>query len=386
MQGDDRFEEMICSRILFLLTYNATFDFNKLFDEHSLAESINQVSRKPSPHPAKPHVKQNIAFHAAKYSGQNLREDEVERNEPIYCIRTTDSRALSESLKLLFNLNHFYSHRITSFSQTLPHVLTILHKTHLEHDPLQPPVNYLINAILNFELPGGVDLAPNDSKPIAPLFPPSDATLHTRRLIDILDLSLRANTEEKLEKTAVPLLTLIRRLNEVAPSDVREYMRKELLPSDAERDQPLGSSDSLASRLLKVSTTPVAPQLKEGLSSLLFELSDKDAGTYIRNVGYGYAAGYLMSHKIAFPEDSLKEDVGAKMTTVGGEDINPVTGQKRAMEPPDPSLDMTDEEKEREAERLFVLFERLKATGVMNVANPIEQAAREGRFEEVHEE
>ncbi len=39
---------------------------------------------------------------------------------------------------------------------------------------------------------------------------------------------------------------------------------------------------------------------------------------------------------------------------------------------------MTEEEKEREAERLFVLFERLKATGVVDVKNPVER-----RFEEV---
>ena len=53
------------------------------------------------------------------------------------------------------------------------------------------------------------------------------------------------------------------------------------------------------------------------------------------------------------------------------------------MEPDDHGPEMTDEEKEREAEKLFVLFERLKATGVVNVVNPIEHAAREGRFEEV---
>ncbi|RUS34363.1 hypothetical protein BC938DRAFT_481003 [Jimgerdemannia flammicorona] len=47
---------------------------------------------------------------------------------------------------------------------------------------------------------------------------------------------------------------------------------------------------------------------------------------------------------------------------------------------------MTDEEKEREAERLFVLFEKLK-TGVMDVENPISMAMREGkgRVEEIEE-
>ena len=77
------------------------------------------------------------------------------------------------------------------------------------------------------------------------------------------------------------------------------------------------------------------------------------------------------------------EDLGEKITIVGGREINPITGQMKDMEPRDNGPEMTDEEKEREAERLFVLFERLKATGVMEVVNPVEQAAREGRFEEV---
>lgn len=53
------------------------------------------------------------------------------------------------------------------------------------------------------------------------------------------------------------------------------------------------------------------------------------------------------------------------------------------MEPRDEGPEMTDEEKEQEAEKLFVLFERLKATGVVEVVNPVERAVREGRFEEV---
>lgn len=44
---------------------------------------------------------------------------------------------------------------------------------------------------------------------------------------------------------------------------------------------------------------------------------------------------------------------------------------------------MTDEEKEREAEKLFVLFERMQRTGVISAENPVGKAQREGRFEEL---
>ena len=44
---------------------------------------------------------------------------------------------------------------------------------------------------------------------------------------------------------------------------------------------------------------------------------------------------------------------------------------------------MTEEEKEREAEKLFVLFERLEKAGGME--NPIKKALREGRMEKYEE-
>lgn len=46
---------------------------------------------------------------------------------------------------------------------------------------------------------------------------------------------------------------------------------------------------------------------------------------------------------------------------------------------------MTEDEKEREAEKLYTLFERMKRTGVMNAENPVEKARAAGRFEETTE-
>lgn len=65
--------------------------------------------------------------------------------------------------------------------------------------------------------------------------------------------------------------------------------------------------------------------------------------------------------------------------------INPVTGQYCENEPPSLS-NMTDEEKEREAEKLFVLFERLKKTGVIDVVNPVEEAIKSGKIQEYKED
>ena len=73
-----------------------------------------------------------------------------------------------------------------------------------------------------------------------------------------------------------------------------------------------------------------------------------------------------MTHDLPVPENVTEawrsgatlQDPGETVTMVEGEEINPVTGQKKCMEEVDEGPEMTEEEKEREAERLFVLFER----------------------------
>ena len=245
----------------------------------------------------------------------------------------------------------------------------------------------IINALLNLNLLGK-DAGNAHDGTSSSFFPAQDPSLNVSRLIIILEKAVRTSREELLETTAIPLVTLLRRTYELAPSSVKTHMQSTLLPSNEERAQPLGKSDTLASCLLRLSTSAVAPNVREGVSSLLFELSDKDATSFVRNVGYGFAAGFLMTHNLPVPDHALKgegasEDPGGRITTVDGKEINPVTGQRRDMEPQDAGPEMTDEEKEKEAEKLFVLFERLKATGVVNLVNPVEQALQEGRFEEV---
>ena len=65
-------------------------------------------------------------------------------------------------------------------------------------------------------------------------------------------------------------------------------------------------------------------------------------------------------------------------TSSTGAPINPITGvvQEPAIVP-----DMTDEEKEREAEKLFVLFDRLEKSGAIQPdQNPIRKAVEQGKL------
>ena len=125
-------------------------------------------------------------------------------------------------------------------------------------------------------------------------------------------------------------------------------------------------------------------------------MSDKDAKNFVQNVGYGFASGFLFQHNVPIPENAMEawstsgsdgkpsldgrssmsssgaplqrtntigstssRIAGGHASSAGGSGgaINPVTGQFFDKEKPVKN-NMTREEKEREAERLMVLFDR----------------------------
>ncbi|KAF1984968.1 hypothetical protein K402DRAFT_413641 [Aulographum hederae CBS 113979] len=357
LKTDNTEDEFLLSRILFLLTYDTDADFAKLVVEHQVADSINA----------------NIARHGKRYS-KNARK----LSHPM----AMEEMAFCETLKLIFNITHYYPDLGTLFSKSIPPLLKILHRTKIPHPPMAPPVNYLINALLNLDI--------NDKSihqfGTSPLFPKLNQNCNAEHMINILDRAITEYPESELDHVAAPILNLIRKVHEIAPDGVKKFMHWLLLPTDDERNQPLGKSDTLASRLLRLSSSALCPTLRNSISQLLFELSDKDATSFVRNVGYGFASGFLMSQNMAIPE-SAKEAWSEEQSRNGSGNsngpINPVTGQRLSSEPVSNEPPMTDDEKEREAEKLFVLFERLKKTGVVKVKNPVEQAIDEGRFEEI---
>lgn len=341
-QDDD--DEFLGARMLFLMTYNRSSNLPRLLTDHDLPAKVTE------------HLRRHIKI-----------------GEPLVGAGIT-SMALSETLKLLFNLAHFVPQQVASFSSATPILVELLKDAKIPSPPLQPPISYLLNALASLQTePVGGDLQAGQSE-----MPDADMLSWIDKLTHILDKSLSAYTYAQLDTQIISLLTMIRRINATSSPAVQAKLRDSLLPRDAERDLPLGKSSTLASRLLKLTTAPGVTHLSEVVSSLLFELSGSDAHTFVKNVGYGYAAGYLMTHKIPIPES-------AKQTTSVNDSvpINPVTGQRLDREATEPLPEMTDAEKEREAERLFVLFERLKATGVVDVINPVEQAREEGQLKEV---
>jgi hypothetical protein len=102
------------------------------------------------------------------------------------------------------------------------------------------------------------------------------------------------------------------------------------------------------------------------------------ATTLCALVGYGNVAGFLF-HKGIFAAPSGEGGSNAPTTTVDGTPINPITGIAEREQPTLP--DMSDEEKEREMEKLFVLFDRLEKNGALpKDQNPMRKAFQSGKL------
>lgn len=320
LKNDSHDDEFLVSRILFLTTYGTKMVIEDLIDKHHLADNIIK----------------NLERHAKHYTDRK---------------QTTDleqAMALTETVKLLFNINH-HCKKTSSFTPAIPHIVTILCKGSFQVEkPLDPPIGPLVNALSNLKVEA--------QEVHSSLYPATEPTMLSDRLIDLLSQSRTKYTDDELDVPVSSLLGVIRAVHENAPEDVQISIRHKLLPTEADRTDVPGRSSSLSSWLLKNSTNPMTPQLRVLISELLFDLSGKDASTFVANVGYGFASGFLFNRNIAIPQNASE----AFSSAAGGSNrpVNPITGQFLDSERHPEEPDMTEAEKEREAERLFVLFER----------------------------
>lgn len=259
-----------------------------------------------------------------------------------------DELALTDTLKLTYLIASRSAEMAETFSPSLPHMFTILSRADIPAKPLDEVVGQLINCISALDHEGGKVKQLEDSI----LFPTTNENGIVDKLIKVLDKTMSVYSPAELEPRAIPLLYTLTVICERAPDGPREHMKQLLLPENEDRSQPIGQSDTLSSKLLKTTNSPYS-QLRILIFELMFVLSDRDAETLTKNIGYGYASGFLATRGMEVPKMGGEGESGGL-----NPEINPITGQKWSAEPQDTGPPMTREEKEREAERLFVLFER----------------------------
>lgn len=351
LKMEDWDNEFLTARLLFLSTYNTNIDLLNLIENHKLADRIVD----------------KIHRHAKVMSSKSKA-----KADPM------EEMALVETLKLMFNVTHFCREKVSCFTSAVPHIVALLWKQDISGaKPLDPPFGALVNALLNLNLKA--------DKIRSSLYPRSEPTKVSARLVELLGHAFQAYKDSELETTVTPLVSLVGKFYEKAPDAVRQHLRDSLLPTVEDRKAVLGRGETLSARLLKNSTNPMAPALRDAISQLLFDLTDNDASKFVENVGYGFASGFLFQNNMPVPA-SASEAYSTGEPGAAQKLVNPITGQFLDKEKQAEGPEMTQEEKEREAERLFVLFERLKMSGIVDVQNPVEKAVQEGRFEELEDE
>ncbi|KAI0734889.1 guanine nucleotide exchange factor [Fomitopsis betulina] len=219
-------------------------------------------------------------------------------------------------------------------------------------DVLQRAYDLLDVAFLHY-LPGNMD--------------PDDMSVRER---------CRAEGNPNLDDVLSPLVLLVNKLC-AADEGSRTRMRNRILPPDLDRTSPLEGRPDFLGRCLRLLSCVHHQRLKQATGEMLYSICDCDASLLASYVGYGNVAGFLF-HKGIAGQPSRPSNAPVPQATPSGVPINPITG---IAEEERPEIDMTDEEKEREAEKLFVLFDRLERSGALQPSqNPIRKAVQEGRL------
>lgn len=229
----------------------------------------------------------------------------------------------------------------------------------------------------------------------------------------------------RAEEILGPLMLLLRKLSML--SDPALQLRYLLLPDDmyvppllrpslptnplstlpSDRSIPLERRTDLTGHLIRLLSSIMLPNTAYGVGELLYNLCDRNPTRLCTTIGYGNASGFLQNRGELIPPPSIpsKKSKPTSSSTSGTASprpsgswerptvpkptssrlVNPITGAFEV--PPEANaVEMTEEEKHREAERLYVLFDRMAKTGVMEVENPVRKAQSEGRFVETSEE
>ncbi|KAJ2615202.1 hypothetical protein H4S08_001339 [Coemansia sp. RSA 1365] len=195
------------------------------------------------------------------------------------------------------------------------------------------------------------------------------------------DTSL-SNAVDKCQDELTPLLLVLMRLIS-EHANVRERIFHNVYTSESDYNVLPEDRPGISAKLVRLMRNPHGGMLPNVIGDFILALLGNDIKQFIMAIGYGNAAGYMLVRGIEIPQDIIHQ---VKSDVAGKSIVDPVTGRYIGTNSDRELAEMTDEEKEREAERLFVLFERLNKTGIIKVENPVRVAAENGRFKEMDDD
>ncbi|XP_032894485.1 synembryn-A-like isoform X1 [Amblyraja radiata] len=171
-------------------------------------------------------------------------------------------------------------------------------------------------------------------------------------------LDTRLDRGQRLPEALNPVLLLLT-TSARAHRETRKFLRMRVLPPLREVRTRPETGNSLRNKLVRL-MTHVDTGLKLRVAELLFVLCKGSVPRLVKYTGYGNAAGLLAIRGLQDPRadsaDSSDTDSDTEEFKDAQADINPVTGriEGRSLPPP-----MSEEQKQREAQKLFMDLERL---------------------------
>ncbi|CAJ1080974.1 synembryn-A isoform X1 [Xyrichtys novacula] len=182
----------------------------------------------------------------------------------------------------------------------------------------------------------------------------------------LLFMERRLESGDKVKEKLTPVLNLLTESCR-AHRETRHYVRKHILPPLRDLSHRPEEGSTVKSRLIRL-MTHLDTDLKHCAADLIFVLCKENVRRFVKYTGYGNAAGLLatrgllggqmsrtLSSKTQYSSDSDSDTEEYRQVK---DRVNPVTGRVEA-EQPDPMEGMTEEEKEEEAKRLIMLFDKL---------------------------
>jgi hypothetical protein len=222
------------------------------------------------------------------------------------------------------------------FFDSIDPVLEMLSKVTIPSPPLENPVSLLVNCI-----------------PVLPIHKKKSISIPAvDKIIEIVKDSISYYGIQDKAPEFLPLLMAVHRIAQSQAPEAKDRLKATFIPSPEDRKLVLGKGTTLPHIMLYVTNHSMIPEVRELIMATYFELSNKDPSQFVHNIGFGNAAGYLATKGIHLSQKDFAT------SDADGPEINPITGQRIDAEPDTPLPEMSREEKEREAERLFVLFQR----------------------------
>ncbi|XP_034563391.1 synembryn-A isoform X2 [Notolabrus celidotus] len=182
----------------------------------------------------------------------------------------------------------------------------------------------------------------------------------------LLFMERRLESRDKMKEKLTPVLNLLTESCR-AHRETRHYVRRHILPPLRDVSHRPEEGSTVKSRLIRL-MTHLDTDLKHCAADLIFVLCKENVRRFVKYTGYGNAAGLLATRGLLGGQTSMTLRSDAQYSSDSDSDteeylqvkdrVNPVTGRVEAQQP-DPIEGMTEEEKEEEAKRLIILFNKL---------------------------